>query len=111
LKDLWPKYNFRGPATLVCLLLLQLGPYAYQISLFDADRRQQGTKFDGVVSSTVKPLESLCAKDDVFVTTFYTARNYTDQFANLNFIINMKTIEDKDISESSQTVSAFTPAT
>lgn len=85
--------------------------YAYQISLFDADRRQQGTKFDGVVSSTVKPLESLCAKDDVFVTTFYTARNYTDQFANLNFIINMKTIEDKDISESSQTVSASTPAT
>jgi hypothetical protein len=63
------------------------------------------------LSSTVKPLESLCAKDDVFVTTFYTARNYTDQFANLNFIINMKTIEDKDISESSQTVSASTPAT
>jgi hypothetical protein len=26
------------------------------------------------------------------VTTFYTARDYTDQFANLNFIINMKSL-------------------
>ena len=77
--------------------------YAYQISLFDADRRQQGPKFEGVVSSTLKPLESQVSKDDVFVTTFYTARDYTDQFANINFIIKMKKLnndadaEDKDL--------------
>jgi len=50
-------------------------------------------KFEGVVSSTLKPLESQVSKDEVFVTTFYTARDYTDQFANLNFIINMKSSE------------------
>jgi hypothetical protein len=73
--------------------------YAYQISLFDADRRQQGPRFEGVVSSTLKPLESQCSKDDVFVTTFYIARDYTDTFANLNFIIKMKKLtenEDED---------------
>ena len=73
--------------------------YAYTISLFDADRRKQGPKFQGVVSSTLKPLESQVSKDEVFVTTFYTARDYTDQFANLNFIINMKSLKTKDKAE------------
>jgi len=70
--------------------------YVYTITLFDADRRKQGPKFEGVVSSTLKPLESQVSKDEVFVTTFYTARDYTDQFANLNFIINMKSLKDKE---------------
>lgn len=70
--------------------------YAYTISLFDADRRKQGPKFQGVVSSTLKPLESQVSKDEVFVTTFYTARDYTDQFANLNFIINMKSLKTRE---------------
>merc|ERR1711974_425006 len=70
--------------------------YAYTITLFDADRRKQGPKFEGVVSSTLKPLESQVSKDEVFVTTFYTARDYTDQFANLNFIINMKSLKEKE---------------
>ena len=35
-------------------------------------------------------------QDEVFVTTFYTARDYTDQFANLNFIINMKSLKSKE---------------
>jgi len=70
--------------------------YAYTISLFDADRRKQGPKFQGVVSSTLKPLESQVSKDEVFVTTFYTARDYTDQFANLNFIINMKSLKNRN---------------
>jgi len=69
--------------------------YAYTISLFDADRRKQGPKFQGVVSSTLKPLESQVSKDEVFVTTFYTGRDYTDQFTNLNFIINMKALKEK----------------
>lgn len=69
--------------------------YAYTITLFDADRRRQGPKFDGMVSSTLKPLESQVSKDEVFVTTFYIARDHTDQFANLNFIINMKSIGEK----------------
>lgn len=73
--------------------------YAYNISLFDADRRKQGPKFQGVVSSTLKPLESQVSKDEVFVTTFYTARDFTDQFANLNFIINMKSLKSKDKTE------------
>ena len=30
------------------------------------------------------------------MTTFYTARDYTDQFANLNFIINMKSLKEKE---------------
>jgi len=70
--------------------------YAYTISLFDADRRKQGPKFQGIVSSTLKPLESQVSKDEVFVTTFYTARDHTDQFANLNFIINMKCLKVKE---------------
>jgi len=70
--------------------------YAYTISLFDADRRKQGPKFQGVVSSTLKPLESQVSKEEVFVTTFYTARDHTDQFANLNFIINMKCLKAKE---------------
>jgi len=70
--------------------------YAYTITLFDADRRKQGPKFEGIVSSTLKPLESQVSKDEVFVTTFYTARDYTDQFANLNFIINMKSLKEKE---------------
>lgn len=78
--------------------------YAYTISLFDADRRKQGHKFQGIVSSTLKPLESQVSKDEVFVTTFYTARDHTDQFANLNFIINMKCLKAKEKDEeSSQT--------
>jgi len=70
--------------------------YAYTISLFDADRRKQGPKFEGIVSSTLKPLESQVSKDEVFVTTFYTGRDYTDQFTNLNFIINMKALKVAD---------------
>ena len=38
-------------------------------------------------------------QDEVFVTTFYTARDYTDQFANLNFIINMKSLKEKEKKE------------
>ncbi len=30
------------------------------------------------------------------MTTFYTARDYTDQFANLNFIINMKSLKTRE---------------
>jgi len=70
--------------------------YVYTITLFDADRRKQGPRFEGVVSSTLKPLESQVSKDEVFVTTFYTARDYTDQFANLNFIINMRSLKEKE---------------
>ena len=33
------------------------------------------------------------------MTTFYTARDYTDQFANLNFIINMKSLKEKEKKE------------
>jgi len=76
--------------------------YAYTISLFDADRRKQGQKFEGMVSSTLKPLESQVSKDEVFVTTFYTARDHTDQFANLNFIINMKCLKAKEKDEESR---------
>jgi len=76
--------------------------YAYTISLFDADRRKQGPKFQGVVSSTLKPLESQVSKDEVFVTTFYTARDYTDQFANLNFIINMKSLKNRNKNETGE---------
>ena len=36
--------------------------YAYTITLFDADRRKDGPKFEGVVSSTLKPLESQVSK-------------------------------------------------
>ena len=70
--------------------------YAYTINLFDADRRKQGPKFQGIVSSTLKPLESQVSKDEVFVTTFYTGRDYTDQFTNLNFIINMKALKVRE---------------
>merc|ERR1719189_2528352 len=69
--------------------------YAYQISLFDTDSRQTGHKFEGLVTSTMKPLESQCSKEaDIFVTTFHQAKNYTDQWANLNFIITMKKLEE-----------------
>ncbi len=68
--------------------------YAYQISLFDADRKKSGPKFEGVVSSTLKPLESQVSKEEVFVATTYTARDFTDQFANLNFIIKMRSLKE-----------------
>jgi len=74
--------------------------YAYQISLFDAERRTNGPKFEGVVSSTMKPLESQVSsqvsKDEVFVATTYTAREYTDQFGQLNFIITMRSLKEKE---------------
>ena len=76
--------------------------YAYQISLFDTEHRQNGPKFEGLVTSTLKPIESQCAKtsdvskSEVFVTTFAAARNYTDQWANLNFIIRMKKLVDEE---------------
>lgn len=70
--------------------------YAYQISLFDTDSRKTGHKFEGLVTSTMKPLESQCSKEaDIFVTTFHQAKTYTDQWANLNFIITMKKLEDQ----------------
>jgi hypothetical protein len=70
--------------------------YAYQISLFDTEHRRNGQKFEGLVTSTLKPLESQCAKEDVFVTTFHQARTYTDPWSNLNFIIQMKKLVDDD---------------
>jgi len=70
--------------------------YSYTITMFDADRRKQGPKFEGMVSSTLKPLESQVSKNEVFVSTFYTARDHTDQFGNLNFIIQMKSLKEKD---------------
>ncbi|QQP41175.1 E3 ubiquitin-protein ligase [Caligus rogercresseyi] len=57
--------------------------------------RQTGRKFDGLVSSTLKALESQCAKDDIFVTTFHRARDYTDKWGNLNFIIQMRKIQQE----------------
>ena len=70
--------------------------YAYQISLFDTESRATGHKFEGLVTSTMKPLESQCSKEaDIFVTTFHQAKTYTDQWANLNFIITMKKITDQ----------------
>ena len=70
--------------------------YAYQISLFEAERRRTGAEFEGLVTSTLKPLEAQCIKDDIFVTTFHAARNYTDQWANLNFIIRMKKMNGEE---------------
>ena len=87
------------------ILLYQNTPfyrYAYQICLFDTERRATGQKFEGLVTSTLKPIESQCAKtadvakSEVFVTTFAAARNYTDQWANLNFIIRMKKLVDDE---------------
>ena len=46
--------------------------YAYQISLVDIDSRQTGHTFEGLVTSTMKPLESQCSKEaDIFVATFH----------------------------------------
>ena len=85
--------------------------YAYQISLFDTDSRGTGHKFEGLVTSTMKPLESQCSKEaDIFVTTFHQAKTYTDQWANLNFIITMKKLED-EASEATSTASAPTTST
>jgi len=99
--------------------------YAYQISLFDAEHRQTGHKFEGLVTSTLKPIESQCgtgttpantnnsqaAKEstDIFVTTFAQARNYTDQWANLNFIIRMKKLVDDE--DSSAPAASEAPST
>jgi hypothetical protein len=79
--------------------------YAYQISLFDADRKKSGPKFEGVVSSTLKPLESQVSKEEVFVATTYTARDFTDQFANLNFIIKMRSLKEGSRRSSSRSSS------
>ena len=72
-------------------------PPWHQISLFDADARRTNCEFSGVVTSTMKPLESQCSGKDgggVFVSTFHQARNHTDQWANLNFIVHMKKMGD-----------------
>lgn len=69
--------------------------YAYTISLFDTESKSTGHKFEGLVTSTLRPLESQCTKDaDIFVTTFHQARSYTDGWGNLNFIIDMKKLSD-----------------
>ena len=73
--------------------------YAYTISLFDTGSRATGHKFQGLVTSTLRPLESQCTKDaDIFVTTFHQARTYTDEWGNLNFIIGMKKLTDEPAS-------------
>ena len=36
--------------------------YTYRITLFDAERRKNRPKFEGAVSSTLKPLESQVSK-------------------------------------------------
>ena len=71
--------------------------YAYTISLFDTGSRATGHKFQGLVTSTLRPLESQCTKDaDIFVTTFHQSRSYTDEWGNLNFIIGMKKLTDEE---------------
>ncbi len=83
--------------------------YAYQISLFDTESRGTGHKFEGLVTSTLKPLESQCSKQaDVFVTTFHQARTYTDQWANLNFIITMKKLTDASPTSATSTTAVAT---
>jgi hypothetical protein len=82
--------------------------YAYQISLFDTEQRRAGHKFEGLVTSTLKPLESQCAKEDVFVTTFHQARTYTDPWSNLNFIVRMKKLVDDDGSPQPSTSTSTT---
>ncbi|CAB4061086.1 SIAH1 [Lepeophtheirus salmonis] len=56
--------------------------YAYGISLFDANNRRTGHKFEGLVSSTLKALESQCAKDDVFMRA---AQQLQPQFVERGF--------------------------
>ena len=71
--------------------------YAYTISLFDTGSRDTGHKFQGLVTSTLRSLESQCTKDaDIFVTTFHQCRSYTDEWGNLNFIIGMKKLTDEE---------------
>ena len=80
--------------------------YAYAISLFDTESRATGHKFQGLVTSTLRPLESQCTKDaDIFVTTFHQARSYTDGWGNLNFIIDMKKLSEDQPSGSGSAVS------
>jgi hypothetical protein len=67
------------------------------VSFFHTETRRTGHEFQGMVTSTLKPLESQCSKDDVFVNTFHQTRNYTDQWGNLNFIIRMKKLDDDDV--------------
>ena len=64
------------------------------MSFFQAETRRTSSEFQGLVTSTLKPLESQCSstkadsKDtDVFVNTSSQTRNYIDQWGNLNFII------------------------
>ena len=79
--------------------------YAYAISLFDTESRATGHKFQGLVTSTLRPLESQCTKDaDIFVTTFHQARSYTDGWGNLNFIIDMKKLSEDQPSGSGSAV-------
>jgi len=70
--------------------------YSYQISLFNTEQRRTGNDFEGMVTSTSKPLESMCGKDEVFVTTAQQARAYLDFWCNLNFIIKMKKLLNED---------------
>ena len=52
------------------------------------------------------------AKSEVFVTTFAAARNYTDQWANLNFIIRMKKlIDDEESKKETEQISAGSSST
>ena len=70
--------------------------YAYEIRFFHADYHRQGPKFEGVVSSTMKPLESLVAKNEVFVANAYTAREFTDQYGQLCFTVTMRSLKEKE---------------
>ena len=67
-----------------------------QVSFFHTETRRTSHEFQGLVTSTLKPLESQCSKDDVFVNTFHQTRNYTDQWGNLNFIIRMKKLDTEE---------------
>ena len=80
--------------------------YAYQVCLFHTDSRRTGKEYEGLVTSTLKPLESQCLKDDVFVNTFHQVKNYTDQWGNLNFILRIKRMEPASASASTATAAA-----
>lgn len=81
------------------------------MSLFHAESRRAGKEFQGQVTSTLKPLESQCIKDDVFINTFHQTKSYTDQWGNLNFIISMKKLTSDEASPPSASSSSSVAST
>ena len=72
--------------------------YSYSMAFFNTKTLRPGFEFQGVVSSTMKSMESQVGqpgKEEVFVANSHLANLIADSAGQLNFVIHMKSAKGK----------------